>query len=482
MSLVKLEQGNGVQKTQEVYYVTENVSLREEVWEHEEVVEEQAKVSYEDKLAPLGKTVVLLSEVNVLRSPEKTSQRDQKSELRGEISVTDTAPRTDTRLTKHKIVPKREEAVAAVEESEPTKEKSEETFVRTIESQTEEITNERRDSTSVILLPDTKAASKQETSVTVKSERELTIKTESTGRQLREQEDRKTEERESVKDITVVSDTDQTKAPLVIINTQAEKVETERKGVAEGSTDRVTHLISENRTEPETNEVTVHDKPMKVVLTQEQRVDEDTQRDDETQMKGLVISDFRKEETSAPGKVLVKKHEVAERRTSHNTTDSKKEKVPDFESVTDIKLQEPKVMEQKAESKSADAQTEGVYKKHVPPQRGDAEKNETLTEDTVQTKSPVASKPAEKKRTSPQTSSRGTEQISPIQNVLMTPSLGTVCCFLLNQQGASFELLSLYFNTSPFLCFQNGLFFILFLLLNMDILCYTKKKQKSGPR
>lgn len=419
MSVVKLEQGNGVQKTQEVYYVTENVSLREEVWEHEEVVEEQAKVSYEDKLAPLGKTVVLLSEVNVLSSPEKTSQRDQKSELRGEISVTDTATRTETRLTEYNIVPKREEAVAAVEESEPAKEKSEETFVRTIESQTEEITNERRDSTSVILLPDTKAASKQETSVTVRSERELTIKTESTGRQLREQEDRKTEERESV---TVVSDTDQTKAPLVI-NTQAER-----------KTGRVTHLISE------TKEFTVHDKPVKVVLTQEEMLDEDTQRGDETLMKGLVISDCRKEETSAPGKVLVKKHEVAERLTSHNTTDTKKEKVPDFESVTDIKLQEPKVLEQKAEFKSADAQTEGVYKKHIPPQRGDAEKNETLTEDTVQTKPP-----AEKKRTS----SRGTEQISPIHYVLMTPALGTVCCFLLNQQGASFELLSLYFVTSP---------------------------------
>lgn len=429
MSLVKLEQGNRAQKTQEVYYVTENVPLREEVWEHEEVVEEHAKVSYEDKLAPLGKTVVLLSEVNVLSSPEKTSQRDQKPELRGEISVTDTATRTETRLTKYKIVPKREEAVAAVEESEPAEEKTEEAFVRTIDSQTEEITHERRDSTSVILLPDKKADSEQETSVTVKSERELTIKTESTGRQVREQQGRKPEDssrgRESVQDITAVSDTDQTKAPLVIINTRARKqtetVENEREGVADGSTDRVTNLISGSRTEPKTKskEFTVHDKTNKVVLTQEEMVD--THRIDETQIKPLVISDFREEETSAPGKVFVKKHEVAERLTSHDTTDTKKEKVPDLEvspkvkpkeSVTDIKLQKPKMMQQKSESKSGDAQTEGVYKKreeamHVPPQRGDAEQNETLTKDTIQTKSPVTSKPAEKKRTS----SRGTESL-----------------------------------------------------------------------
>lgn len=426
MSLVKLEQGNRVQKTQEVYYVMENVSLREDVWEHEEVGEEHAKVSCEDKLALLGKTV--LSEVNALSSPEKMSQRDQKSELRGEISVTDSTTRTETRLTKYKIVPKRAEVVAVVEESEPAKEKTEEAFVRT-----EEITKERRDSTSVILLPDPMAASKQET-------RELTIKTESTGRQVREQQDRKTEEssrgRKSVKDITVVSDTDQTKAPPVIINTrarkQAEKMEIERKGVAERSPDRVTNLISENRTESmtksttETEEFTVHDKPIKVFLTQEEMLDEDTHRSDETPMKPLVISDLRKEETCAPEKVLVKKHEVANRLTSHDTTDSKKEKVPDLEvspkvkskeSVTDNKLQEPKVMEEKAESKSGDAQTEGVYKRreeamHIPPQRGDAEKSETLMEDTIQTKSPVASKPAEKKRTSRQTSSRGTESKS----------------------------------------------------------------------
>lgn len=418
MSLDKLEQGNIVQKTQEVYYVTENVSLKEEVWEHEEEVEEHAEDSCEEKLAPLGKTVVL-SEENVLSSPEKTSQRDQKSELRGEISVTDNAMRTETRAIKYKISPKREET----EESQPVKEITAEAFVRTIESQTEEFTNEKRDSTSVIVLPDTKAASKQETSVTVKSQRELTVKTESKGRQAREQQDRKTEEsskeRESVKDIRVVSDTVETSARA---RKQAEKMGIDRKGVAEESTERVTDVI-ERRTEPmtisttETKEFTVQDRPVKVLLTQEEIVDD---RNNETQMKPLARN-FRKEETNVPGKVLVKKDEVAERRTYHDTTDTKKENVPDLdvkpkESVTDIKLQKPKV-KQKAESKSGDAQTEGHYKAReealcIPPQRGDAEKNETLTEDMIQTKSSVASKPAEKKRTSPQTSSRGTESKS----------------------------------------------------------------------
>lgn len=49
---------------------------------------------------------------------------------------------------------------------------------------------------------------------------------------------------------------------------------------------------------------------------------------------------------------------------------------------------------------------------------------------------------------------------------------------LFNQQGASFELLSLYFITSQFLCFQNGLFFILFPSLIWTS-CATLKETKE---
>lgn len=447
-SLVKIEQRKGAQKIQEVYYVTEKVSPAEEVWEHEEVVEEHAEVLYEDEVAPLGETIVLLSEVDVFSTTEKMSQRDKKSELRGEISVTDTSKRKETRLTKHRVAPKTQETIVAVQEfktdrevtmleDKPMKEKIEEFFVRTIESPTEEVTDERRDSTSVPPLPDKRDVSKQETSVTVKKGREITIKTET---KVRQQE---VKEIEIIKDIPFVTDADKTKPSSMTISAEARKQTTkqeiERKALTE-----VTHkepivhdVIPEDkysRTE-EITEITVKagevkaiDKPTKVTPTEVKIVVEETTRKEETRIKPPVITDAKKDETSVPGKVSVKK-EVTEKKqekkpTSDDRTETKKEtvvekpkpkvevtpKVKPKESVTDVEPKKPDVIEQ-----------ETVYKKKeeskdVPPQRGDVEKKKEetclLIEDTVQTKPSIPSKPEEKKRISPQTPSRGTERKS----------------------------------------------------------------------
>lgn len=409
-SLVKIEQRKEAQKIQEVYYVTEKVSHTEEVWEHEEVVEERAKVSYEDKVAPLDETVVLLPEVDVFSSTEKANQRAKNSELRGEISVTDTAKRKETRSTEQKVVPKTPESVVVVvEESEsentqevttlrdkPTKEKTE----GTIESPTEAITDERRGSISVISpLPD-KKVSKHETSVSVKRERETTIKTESKGRQVREQEVRKAEEtvqeRELVKDISLVTDTDETKPFPIISSTEArkqtEKVELERKVSSEES---INQDVKEIPAIPEetvigTKEFTVKDKT-KVFPTQEKIIDEDAIRKQETQIKPPVITGSKKDKTAAQRKVSVKDHEVAEKSTSDDTTDTEKPK-PKVEVTPKVK---PKESVTDIESESVAAKSEGLHKKreeskYVPPPS-------------------VPSKPAEKTRTSPQKASRGTE-------------------------------------------------------------------------
>lgn len=477
-SLVKIEQRKGAQKIKEVYYLTEKVSPTEEVWEHEEVVEEHAKVLYEDELAPLGKTIVSLSEVDILSTTEKASQRDKKSELRREISVTDASKRKETRLIKHRVVPKTQETIVVIQESEsdkdrevttlqdkPTKEKNEEDiFVRTIESPTEEITDERKDSISVTHLPDKKDVSKQETSVTVKKGREITIKTESKGRQVREQEVRKTEETatvkqiELVKDAPLVTDADKTKPFPIIISKETrkltEKLETEGKALTEvtykESIDHDVEIISAvpeekySRTEDITEitikpiEVIAKDKPTKVISTQVKMVDKETSRKEETQIKSPVISDsleltrtgFTQDETRAPGKVSVKKHELTEKKQDkqdkpEEIIDTKKEKIAETpmvkpkESVTDIKLKKPKVIEQETEVESVAVKTEAAYRKKeeskdVPPQRDDTEKKKEETslsiEDTVQRKPSILSKPEEKKRISPQTTSRGTEK------------------------------------------------------------------------
>lgn len=393
---------------QEVYYVTEKVSPKDEVWEHEEVVEEHAEVLYEEDVTTLGKRVVLLAEVDVLSTTEKASQRDKKSELRGEISVTDTSKR----LTKHKVVPKTQETSIIFQESEservvttveekPRKEKTEEEFfVRTIESPTEEVTDERRDSISV-----TQDISKQETSVkTVRKGRELTIKTESKGRQVIEQEIRKSEE--MVKKI----DADKTKPSPVIITAEArkqtEKLEFERTFLTavthEESIDRDDEIISAPPEEKysRTEEVT------EIIIEQ----------------RGVTVKDKQ---------VSAKKHEVAEKKQDKKPradvkAETKEEKVAEKpkpkvevtpkekpkESVTDIELKE-------AVFESVVEKTEPVHKKkedtkYVPPQRDDAEKKKEDILIKVQAKTSIPSRPEEKKRTPPQTPSRGTKRKSNI--------------------------------------------------------------------
>lgn len=383
--------------------MTEKVSPTDDVWEHEEVVEEHAEVLYEEDVTTLGKTVVLLSEVDVLSTTEKASQRDKKSELRGEISVTDTSKR----LTKHKVVPKTQETSIVFQESDtervvttveekPRKEKTEEEFfVRTIESPTEEVTDERRDSISV-----TQDISKQETSVkTVRKGREMTIKTESKGRQVIEQEIRKSEE--MVKEI----DADKTKPSPVIITAEArkqtEKLEFERTFLTE-----VTHEESVDRDDE------IVSAPPEEKYTRTEEVTEIR-----IEQRGVTVKDKQ---------VSAKKHEVAEKKQDKKPRrdETKEEKVAEKpkpevemtpkekpkESVTDIELKETVF-------KSVVEKTETVHKKkedtkYVPPQRDDAEKKKEDILIEVKAKTSIPSRPEEKKRTPPQTPSRGTKRKS----------------------------------------------------------------------
>ncbi|XP_056244640.1 probable serine/threonine-protein kinase kinX isoform X3 [Seriola aureovittata] len=403
-TLVKIEQRKGSQKIQEVYYVTEKVSPAEETWEHEEVVEKHAEL-YEDKVAHLGETIVLLSEVDVLSTTEKPAQSDKTSELRGEISVTETSQRKETRVTKKRVVPKTQETIVTVQKRESdidrevTTSQDEKTggefFVRTMESPTEEITDERRDSTYVRHLPD-KVISMQETSVTVKKGREMSIKTESRERRKID----KTEDIESVKDTTKPSPT--------IISTELKRLKSEKEVTYEESFDHDVEIISASPEEEysraeEITEITIE-------RTKVRLEDKPTKVEDETRIKQPDISDSRKDETS----VSVKKHELAEQKREKKvkSDETKMGKVAEKpkpeaevtpkpkESVTDIDLETPKVIKQETETKAEAEHKKKEESKDIRPQRVDTEK---IKEDT---KPSVPSKP-EKKRISPQTAARG---------------------------------------------------------------------------
>lgn len=441
-SPVKIEQRKEAQKIQEVRYVTETVLPTEEVWEHEELVGEHAEVFYEE-VTPLGKKIVLFSEVDVLSSTE----RDKKSELRSEISVTDSSQMKETRLIKHR---EKEREVKTLEDK-PSKEKSEgEFFVRTIESPAQEIKDERKDSTSVRRLPDKKDVSEQVTSVTIIKEREIT---EREGRQVRDKEVTKTVEYTRVKEtdldkeIQPVTDADKTKPFPVSTEArkQTEKLEMERKALTEvtyeESVDHDFEIIPAiqeekySRTEKFTEitikprEIAVKEKPTEAIPSQVKRVDEEMSRKEETQVKP-VVKEPKKDETSPQEKVSLKKHEVAEKKQdkkliSDDIIDTKKSdisqkpkpkaEVTTKESVTDIELKRPKVIQQERDFESVTAKTE-EESKYIPLQRDDTEKTKEeksiLMKDTVPTKPSVPSKPEEQRRISPQTAPKGTKIIS----------------------------------------------------------------------
>ncbi len=229
-----------------------------------------------------------------------------------------------------------------------------------------------------------------------------------------------------------------------------------------------TEEISEITVKP--REVTVKDKPTEVLQSQV-RIDEETSRKKEILIKQAVITDSQKEETRAPGKVSLKKQEKpkSDDIDTIKVDVSKKPKpevemtpkVEPKESVTDILLEKPKVIQQESEE---------VYKKkeeskYIPPQRGDVEKTKEEThffiEDTVETKPSIPLKPEGKKWISPQTTSKGTER----KTNIMTFSIVNSSSLSLHSIFSSCFPWSSHYITLMLLChiFSNGFFFVLFI-------------------
>lgn len=393
-TLVKIEQRKEGQKIQEVCYVTEEVCPTEEVWEHEDQVEEFAKVSFEYEVTSF-EAKVSASEVDVLSATH--DDKGKKSELRGKISVTDTAERKETRLVKHKAVSETQ----GTRQVPTVKEKpAGEGFVSTIRSLTKQTTDESRDPTSAVPLPEGKEVSEKKTSVTITKGKEMRVKTESRLRQVTEQEVKKAEEavreREFSEEICV--DSDKTKPPPLVVSTEARK-RTEEVQTTEKVIDPVTEVVS---APPEEKYRRAEQRTEILIKTEESFIKGKTAEVIPAQEITLPSTDSKTGTISAREKVLVKKQEV-----------QVTPKVKATDSVTDIELKQPTRTRQEAEPVSLSAKTEVAQEKRgvskdARPQRGDAEKKEgTLIQDTVQTK--PSPEPPERRRTPLQTAPRGTE-------------------------------------------------------------------------
>lgn len=373
-SFVKIEPMEEAQKIQEVYYVTDDVSPNEDVREHEETVEEHVRTSYEDEVVLPQKAVE--SDRDIVTSKE----RDKLSELRGRISVSDSDKKKETWLTKQKLVPKPQEATVIekkksrdvlMPQDRPVKEKSKkEFFVKKISSPAEEISE-----------PDTK----DETSAAVRKQREIErdIKLESKGRKGQKvaQPEATVRERELV--------TEETKLPF----------------------DHDSEISATYSQPDHVTEITIEtEEPTKETPAQ---VGEDRYKE-ETQVKPPVFIDSKKDRVS--DKVSLTRREKAQKIKSDDTKQKIAERlkpkvelpvVQTKESVTDIELKKPKTVQ-------LDSKMEGVSKKGEEPKYTPPQKEEPLIKNVDEPKPSVLSEAAEKKRTSPQTATRGTARKSNI--------------------------------------------------------------------
>lgn len=420
----------GAQEIQEMYYVTEQVPFTEAVWEREQVVEEHAEVWYED-VAPLDRAVVVLVETDVLSTTETQSQQDNRSEVRGELSATDTSKRKESSVAKQRISPKKPQAVVLAQDSEskltilqdkPSKEKTE-YFVKAVESPSKEITDERKDSASVSHQQDKKAIAIHEASFEPKK-RAKSTETESKERRAKEKSEEPTsfKEKETLKDVTVVTKADETKPSLVVITTEARKLtenlEAETKALAEVTfKEAVDRDIS----------VTPHEKHSNEVSEMTRALREDTVKGKEATIvpTAVKMEEKRKQEALVTPEREQSAHKVFEKKTekkmkSEEMFYAETEIVAVKPSVTDTDV--TKMIKQGLEFESVSAKTELKYKTTK-------ETKESLSEDPLQTVPSVPLKPDEKRIPSKK-SSRGTKRTVLIALLICTCVIRLHVCSL----------------------------------------------------
>lgn len=420
----------GAQEIQEMYYVTEQVPFTEAVWEREQVVEEHAEVWYED-VAPLDRAVVVLVETDVLSTTETQSQQDNRSEVRGELSATDTSKRKESSVAKQRISPKKPQAVVLAQDSEskltilqdkPSKEKTE-YFVKAVESPSKEITDERKDSASVSHQQDKKAIAIHEASFEPKK-RAKSTETESKERRAKEKSEEPTsfKEKETLKDVTVVTKADETKPSSVVITTEARKLtenlEAETKALAEVTfKEAVDRDIS----------VTPHEKHSNEVSEMTRALREDTVKGKEATIvpTAVKMEEKRKQEALVTPEREQSAHKVFEKKTekkmkSEEMFYAETEIVAVKPSVTDTDV--TKMIKQGLEFESVSAKTELKYKTTK-------ETKESLSEDPLQTAPSVPLKPDEKRIPSKK-SSRGTKRTVLIALLICTCVIRLHVCSL----------------------------------------------------
>lgn len=379
----------------------------QDVEKSQDIFEQHVILSYKDEVALPGKAVLSLPEVY----DEDTSQRDKTSEIQGQISVTDNAKK-ETKLSKHKLVPKKQETTAAIEEKvwekstlpdKPLKEKTEE----------------------IMVILERKEDSLHETTITIEKQRQMALKPESKERQVRKGDILKTEDGNKDRGSVVAKVMiDEPKATVTISTDARKQSREERKVLTEKSVkpdDHITLIIPKERdrrveqvteTIKEAEKAPVQHRVDVAAPSQMKKVTEDMNRIVETQVQPANITVSSRETLQD---LLLVKPEAAqelksgvtfEKKVVSKLGESREEKL--IESFTDIELKRPKEIQQDSTAFSTKAEVatrKGEKSRARPP------KEESL-EKVAETKSLVPLKAVEKKRPSPQTAPRGIKRLT----------------------------------------------------------------------
>lgn len=388
------------QETQEVGYAAEKMFPKRDVGKSEDVFEQHIELSHEEVVGPPGKTALSLSEV----SDEDMSQRDKTSELKGKISVPDTAKK-ETKPSKHKLVPKTQEATVVGED------------IRKVPTLPDKPLKERTE--ELIVIPERKKDSLHEASILIEKQRQMALKTKG----VREQDTVKTEDRDKVS-IEVKISTDEPKPPAFIsvdASTDERRVLTEKSVKHDDQITSTTPKEKDRRIEQVTEMIKEAEKvPAKARLveaapSQMKKVTEDRSRVVETQIQPTFITDSSRETILED--LLSIKPEAAQELKSDVTFKKKgvskvggslEEKL--IQEEPDIELKRPQVIQQDPavfSTKIEGPPRKGEKSRYRPPK-----KEESVMEKVAETKPLVPLKSAEKKRPSPQTATRGIKRLS----------------------------------------------------------------------
>lgn len=423
------------QETREADYAAEKMAPKRDVGKREDVFEQ---LPHEEVVAPPGRT----------EYEEEMSQRDQTSQLKGRISVADSAKK-ETKMSKQKLVPKTQEATVVREDKpalpeKPPKERKEELMV----------------------IPERREDLLHEGKILIKKQRPIGLKEKG----VREQGLVKAQDRDKDKgSVEVKISTDEPKPPM-IISTDASG--DERRALTEKSVKRDDQVTSTAPTEKdrrleqvtetikEAEKVPAKDGPVEAAPSQMRRVTEDTRRVVETQIQPAVITESRRETLLEDLSFIkpeaaqdLKSDVTFKKKGVSKVGESREEKV--IQGEPDTELKRPKVIQQDPAGFSTKA--EG------PPRKGEKGRFRPPQEESVlvaETKPTVSLKSAERKRPSPPTAARGIKRLSnhyTFHSLVHPKTLVYVLCLIPN-----------HLHRPSLFCycgfFPNELFFVLFFL------------------